>query len=241
MFDSFIYFDVLIGIWSCCKEFSNSLLRRLSVLAFPLFLAYTSPLNDYFIAILLTGFVSEILLYHALSHLHFYFSISEMVLLSKYFLLFSYLLITSSSISLQITSTIILESSFLTFLVLYLMYHFPSIASSPYWIISLILAGAAIEISSLSFLLQQSFIPWFCQWIFEITPSSFSLHRLFYLFYWFSLLILFFYSMNRGYFQNNKQIIQRKYFHILAVILFTPIMLLDPSFIQYFIINLFTS
>ena len=50
MFDSFIYFDVLIGIWSCCKEFSSSLLRRLSVLAFPLFLAYTSPLNDYFIA-----------------------------------------------------------------------------------------------------------------------------------------------------------------------------------------------
>lgn len=164
-----------------------------------------------------------------------------MILLSKYFLLFSYLLITSSSISLQISSVIILKSCFLTCLVLYLIQHFPSISSSPYWILSLIFAGAAIEISSLSFLLQQAFIPWFCQWIFEIAPSSFSLHRLFYLFYWFSLLFLFFYSMNRGYCQNNKQIIQRKYFHLLAVVLFTPVTLLDPSFIQYSFINLFIS
>lgn len=226
LFDSFLYFDILIGIWSLWSVFSTGWIRHCSLLLIPGFILLFSLSDTYGIVFLLFGFITDFLLYRLFPYLHSCFSISEMILIIKFLFLFLFLL---SFPSMQVASVVIIESSIFTAFVLFL--------HSSFYTIPLIIAGAAIEIASLSWVLKEPFIPWFISWFFELNnhsnDASFSIHRLLILCYWFGLLALSITFVCKGYLKNLELIIQRKFFHILSVALFLPIALYDSYLMKY--------
>lgn len=227
LFYCFIYIDILIGIWNFCQW--SDRFRHLSVLLFPALLLIR-PYSSFLVVILLGGFLTEFLLYHCFPFLQSCFSIAEIILLTKYCILFLFLLFGNRSDPVRITSTIVIESTILSIFALILYSCKPSL----FWLFSLIVAGAGIEIASLSSIVSRPFIPWFIEWIFEWKDdSSFSLKRIFILCSWFLLLTVSILSVNRGILEGTPLIIQRKYFHLLAVILFLPISLIDPDLMQF--------
>ena len=183
--------------------------------------------STYFVLILLSSFLTDLFLYRLLPAINRCFSLSEMVLLLKFTLLFLYILLIQQP-SMTVVSIVVLESTLLTFIVL-------NLPPSPFWIYSMIVAGATIELSTLSKALDRSFIPWFIDWLldWDSTHSTLSYNRVIMLIYWFSLLFLFISFAIQGRLQSEKLIIQRKYFHFLAVFLFLPCTLTDISLMQY--------
>lgn len=163
----------------------------------------------------------EIWWFYILPRLPGYFSISESVLVERWFSLFLVLLFSSSTtLEMQCAIVISLSSFLLTGIVLY---HCRS-ALSCY--ISILL-GALLEIVLLSICVHEFFVGWFLRWVFS-RPL-----RLFLFVYWMSMLFLTFLILCQQRMQQQALIIQRKYFHFLAVALFLPGTLLDPSFMQY--------
>lgn len=205
----------------------SSVFRHVSVMVFPVYVMLSSSSSSYLIFLLVSSFTTDLLFYRLLPLLKSYFSISEMILLIKFFLFFLYSLFLPPS-SMIVVSVVVIESTFLTILVLFVY----SLNHSVLWTLSLIVAGAAVEIASLSAILGQNFILWFVHWLIE-SNDTLSFRRVLMLVYWFSLLFVSIHLVNQGILKSEKQIIQRKYFHFLAVGLFLPCSLIDPSFMQY--------
>lgn len=226
LLDSFLYVDILIGSWSLWNGFSTGWIRHCSILLIPAICLLFSLSDTYVVVFLLLGFITDFLLYRLFPYFRSCFSISEMILIIKFLFLFLFLV---SFPSMQVASVVIMESSVFTVFVLFL--------HSSFYTIPLIISGAAIEIASLSSVLKQPFIPWFISWFFELNSDSnevsFSIRRLLILFYWFGLLALSITFVYKGYLKNLELIIQRKFFHLLSVVLFLPIAWYDPSLMQY--------
>ena len=163
----------------------------------------------------------EIWWFYVLPRLPGYFSISESVLVERWLILFLVLLFSSStSLEMQCTIVISLASFLLTGIVL----HCCRSALSCY---IFILLGALLEIVLLSVCVHEFFVCWFLRWVFSrpLRPFVFV--------YWMSMLFLAFLILCQQRMQQQALIIQRKYFHFLAVVLFLPVTLMDPSFMQY--------
>ena len=220
--------DILIGLWGMCKQLQSSFLRHLSILIFPAYVMTSSSSSSYLILLLISSFTTDLCLFRFLPLLKYYFSISEIILFIKFFIFFIYSLFLSPS-SMVVVSVVVIESTLLTILVLFVY----SLNHSLFWTFSLIVAGAAMEIASLSTVLGEHFILWFVNWLVEYDKENLSFRRIAMLIYWFSLLFISIYLVNRGVLKSEKLIIQRKYFHFLAVVLFLPCSLIDPSFMQY--------
>lgn len=188
-----------------------------------------------FIVLLLSGWLADCFLFRIVPCFKGYFSISEVILYPKWVLLLLYLLLTpTSSLPTRVALAVVLLSILLTVFVLVLYAVTPSLQQTPSLLYALIAAGAAIEIQSLSYLVDQPFISWFIQWLFEVTGewNSFSLKRVGLLGYWALCLTLFFILLNQGVGSAQRVILQRKYFHYLCVVLFVPGIVMDVAFMR---------
>ena len=177
--------------------------------------------NEYGWMVAVVCLLHEIWWNYILPRLSGYFSISESVLVERWFILFIILLFSSATtLEMQCTILISLSSFLLTGIVLCCCRD----ALSCYLFIIL---GALLEIMLLSVCVHEFFVSWFLQWVFS------RLDRPFILVYWISMFFLAFLILCEQRWQRQALIIQRKYFHFLAVVLFLPVTLLDPSFMQY--------
>lgn len=188
-----------------------------------------------FIVLLLSGWLADCFLFRIAPCFKGYFSISEVVLYPKWMLLLLYLLLTPTTpLPTRVALAVVLLSILLTAFVLVIYAFIPSLQQTPSLLYALIAAGAAIEIQSLSYLVDQPFISWFIQWLLEMEGewNSFSLKRVGLLMYWALCLTLFFILLNQGVGSTQRVILQRKYFHYLCVVLFVPGIVMDVAFMR---------
>ena len=258
-----IYCDILFGIWGLVPDLNRRLLLRLSILLLPIPLYFTPSTSDLAVPLFLSGIILSILFYRVFYRIRYCFSVSEVILFCKWTLILLALLFSDSTpIHTQIAIVVVLLSTILTHIVLVLCNKQPRIKQSPLAVYALIVAGASIEIAALSHLVQSPFVPWFASWLFQLhddsssfqlhddsssfqlhdDSSSFQLHddssslnwsRPLFLLYWFAVIAAMCWCLGKGLFTNQPQIIQRKFFHLVAVILFLPALLTDAPFMQY--------
>lgn len=237
LFTDVIYCDFLFGLWALLPDVNRRKYIRYGMLLFPLILLVIPQMSDLVPHLLIVGCTLSVLFFRVFYSVRYAFSISEVILFSKWILLFTRLLFTSSSISLRVSIAVLLLSLLLTFAVLFLCNRYARIKQSPLAVYSLIVAGAAIEISVLSQLVNSSFVPWFLRWLFQTTEdfTSLSWSRPLTLLYWFSVLGGMVWWLAQGFLSRQPQIIQRKFFHVVAVVLFLPGLCTDMPFMQYFL------
>ena len=163
----------------------------------------------------------EIWWFHILPRFPGYFTLSESVLLERWLILFT-TLIFSPTTTLEMRCTAIITLSSILFTGMTIIYC--KNAASCY---ATIFLGAVLEVLLLSACTHQFFIRWLFNWVFETTVRP-----LIFL-YWIVVLFLALIIICGDQMQPEALIIRRKYFHFLAVVLFLPVMLIDPSFMQY--------
>ena len=199
-------------------------------------LIWLIPNSFWFVSALISGFLlrmseyrwilagvcllHEIWWFHILPRLPGYFSISESVLLERWCILFTGLLLSSTTtLEMRLAAVVSICSLLLTGIVLFCCRNRISCYT-------FIFFGALLEVLLLSMCVHQFFVSWLFQWVFE------SVVRPFFFLYWFFMLLLAFLVICGDKMRRQALIIQRKYFHILAVVLFLPVTLLDPPFMQ---------
>lgn len=224
-----LYLDILFSIWLT----DSSWIRRSSVVVGPFLVSLFAQSDELLVVLLFSGCCSLFLLSFVLPRIRSVFSVSEVVLYGKWLLVLSALLLDSQTrLSTRIAVAVFLMSVSLTALVLAIFFLSP-VHIPPSAIYAFIIAGAAVEISALSRLVRQSFVPWFIHWLFYPEDETvFSLRRVFTLGYWFGCLFLALTPLGMGVLAQFPVIIQRKYFHYLCVILFLPSILRDPDFLE---------
>lgn len=229
-----IYCDFLLGLWGLIPDVNRRKYVRYGMLLLPLSLYSFPQASDMIPLLLIAGCLLSVLIFRVFYSVRYAFSISEVILFSKWILLFVFLLFTSPSLSLRVSIVVLLLSLLLTFVVLFLCDRYSRIKQSPLALYSLIVAGAAIEIAALSQLVDSAFVPWFLRWLLQtteaFTPLSWS--RPLTLLYWFSVLGAMGWCLARGLLSRQPQIIQRKFFHLVAVALFLPGLTTDVPFMQ---------
>lgn len=238
-----IYCDILFGIWGLVPDLNRRLLLRLFILLLPTPFYFIPSTSDLAVPLFLSGLILSILFYRVFYRIRYCFSISEVILFCKWTLILLALLFSDSTpIHTQIAIVIVLLSTILTHIVLVLCNRQPRIKQSPLAVYALIVAGASIEIAALSHLVQSSFVPWFASWLFQLHDDSSSLNwsRPLFLLYWFAVIAAMCWCLGKGLFANQPQIIQRKFFHLVAVVLFLPALFTDAPFMQYASRHLFT-
>lgn len=245
LFSIMIYCDILFGIWGLVPDLNRRLLLRLSVLLLPIPFYFIPSTSDLAVPLFLSGIILSILFNRVFYRIRYCFSVSEVILFCKWTLILLALLFSDSTpIHTQIAIVVVLLSTILTHIVLVLCNKQPRIKQSPLAVYALIVAGASIEIAALSHLVQSPFVPWFASWLFQLHDdgSSFQLHddssslnwsRPLFLLYWFAVIVAMCWCLGKGLFTNQPQIIQRKFFHLVAVVLFLPALLTDAPFMQY--------
>ena len=176
------------------------------------------------------GYFHEVWWFHFLPYFKGCFSVSESLLFEKWIILFSSLLFSGfCSTNQKVALTIVLCSLALACLVLY-------VDQPPAVTYCLIVAGALLEIALLSLVIDQNFVLWFIDWLFDRSK-----HRLVFLAYWLISLTVAFLALGSAFLSSQLVIIQRKYFHFLSVFLFVPVTLFDPDFMQCIIISEITN
>ena len=224
-------------VWTLGNSiFRTSFYRIISILVLPITTRFISTSNTLFVVLLLSGWLLEVWLYWIAPCFKRYFSIAEVVLYPKWFLFLLFLLLTPSTpLSTRVAFTVVLLSVLLTTTVLIVHAYIPLLRHSPLLLYGLIILGAAVEIQTLSLVVNCPFIPWFIQWIFQVQGDweSFSFKRIGLLGYWAVCLTLFFILLQSGLGSSQKIILQRKYFHYLCIVLFVPGIVLDPSFMRF--------
>lgn len=227
-----IYADCIFGLWSLFSCFHMSLLRRITIVMFPVILRMFSTSDSLFIGCLLTGCLLNLFFYRLFPCIPNCFSLSEMVLYLKWLMILLYLIFQGTTpMETKVSATVVLLSISLTALVLSIYSFVPFVKAHPWAIYSLIVAGASIEIGCLSYVVQESFVSWFLQWFFQIS-TGISLKRLWMLVYWLLCLVVALKLLSSHFITSQPVIAQRKYFHYLSVVLFIPCTLLDPDFME---------